>query len=116
MTYNIKLLDHTLNIYLKSFVAFLVGIAQCAVQRGVCCWIRKKKRVQKGRENTGKASPCLSLELGITKHVPAEKVTDMVFQCLSCVLHEIMVMMGQVEKCLAFPEGPGTTSGIREYL
>lgn len=58
----------------------------------------------------------LSLELGITKHVPAEKVTDMVFQCLSCVLHEIMVTMGQVEKSLAFPEGPGTTSGIREYL
>lgn len=103
MTYNIKLLDRTLNIYLKSFAAFLVGIAQCAVQRGVSCWNRKKKRVRKGRENAGKASPCLGLELGIPKRVPSEKITVMVFQCLSCVLHEIMVRMGQLEKKFSVP-------------
>lgn len=116
MTYNIKLLDHILNIYLKSFAAFQVGIAQCAVQRDVCCWNRKKKRVEKGRENAGKVNSCLGLGLGMAKHVPSEKITDTVFQCLSCVLREIMVTMGQVEKSLAFPEGPGTTSGIRGYL
>lgn len=66
MTYNIKLPDCTLNIYSKGFAAFLVGIARCAVQKGMYCWNMKEKRVQRGRENAGKASPCLA-ELGISK-------------------------------------------------
>lgn len=86
MTYNIKLPDRTLNIYLKGFAAFLVGIAPCAcAERYVL--LEHKKRVQKGRENAGKASTCL-VKLGISKQVPSENLTVVVFPCLNCVLRD----------------------------
>lgn len=45
MTYNIKLPDRTLNIYLKGFAAFLVGIAPCAcAERYVLLEHRKEFR------------------------------------------------------------------------